>query len=162
MISRGGRGFIPNTSDPILQLISQVNNDDGVGNVTDADGNKILNGEDKFLAELGMMQGLNTNYSHSNKWVGYFPLANVLGKRYSNLELNLTRFSIPQMVMGSTTTAFKGYQFEFPTKVMDADTKEINIEYIVDEKWQNYKALFLWCSAFEGQINQVADTSNVE
>jgi hypothetical protein len=41
------------------------------------------------------MQGLNTNFSHSNKWVGYFPLANVLGRKYSNLELNLTRFSIP-------------------------------------------------------------------
>jgi len=81
------------------------------------------------------MQGLNTNFSHSNKWVGYFPLANVLGKKYNNLELNLTRFSIPQMVMGSTTTSFKGYTYEFPTHLLDAETKEIVIEYIVDEKW---------------------------
>ena len=66
------------------------------------------------------------------------------------------------MVMGSTTTSFKGYSFEFPTHVMDADTKEIVIEYIVDEKWMNYKSLYTWCSATEGQINQVADTSNVE
>jgi len=45
---------------------------------------------------------------------------------------------------------------------MDADTKEIVIEYIIDEKWQNYKALFKWCSAFEGQINKVDDTNDVE
>ena len=83
-------------------MIEKINNDDENGTVTDADGNKILVGDDKYLTELGMMQGLNTNFSHSNKWVGYFPLANVLGKKYNNLELNLTRFSIPQMVMGST------------------------------------------------------------
>lgn len=107
------------------------------------------------------MQGLNTNFSHSNKWVGYFPLANVLGKKYTNLELNLTRFAIPQIVMGSTTTSFKGYSVELPTKVLDADSKEIVLEYIVDEKWQNYKALYKWCSATEGQVNRMTDVSDV-
>ena len=153
---------IPNTVDPILQEIDRLNKGDGLGSVVDADGNPVLDGQDRFIAELGRMQGLNTNFSHSNKWVGYFPIANALGSKYSNLELNLTRFSIPQMVMGSTTTTFKGYTFEFPTKLMDADTKEIVIEYIVDEKWQNYKALFKWCSASEGQVNPVADTADVE
>ena len=86
---------------------------------------------------------------------------NVLGKKYNNLELNLTRFSIPQLVMGSTTTTFKGYSYEFPTKVIDAESKQIDLEYIIDEKWANYKALFKWCSATEGQINQVIDTSDV-
>ena len=108
------------------------------------------------------MQGLNTNFSHSNKWVGYFPLANVLGKKYNNLELNLTRISIPQMVMGSTTTSFKGYTYEMPTHLLDSDTKEIVIEYIIDEKWQNYKSFFKWCSATEGQLNSVVDTSDVQ
>lgn len=66
------------------------------------------------------------------------------------------------MVMGSTTTTFKGYTYEFPTKIIDADTKEINLEYIIDEKWLNYKSLFTWCAATEGQINKVIDTSDVE
>lgn len=76
-------------------MIHKINEDDGLGSVSDSDGTNILEGEDKYLAELGAMHGLNTNFSHSNKWVGYFPVANVLGKKYSNLELNLTRFSIP-------------------------------------------------------------------
>jgi hypothetical protein len=54
------------------------------------------------------------------------------------------------MVMGSTTTSFKGYKFEIPTKLIDSETKEIVVEYIVDEKWQNYKSFFKWCSATEG------------
>ena len=108
------------------------------------------------------MEGLNTEYAHSNKWVGYFPISNVLGKKYSDLELSLVRFSIPQMVMGSTSTQFKGYTYEIPTKLIDADTKEITLEYLVDEKWQNYRSLFKWCSAAEGQINPVADTQDVQ
>lgn len=88
-------GVISNTTDPILQMIQKINNDDNFASFTDANGNQILNGEDKFIKEMGMMHGLNTNFSHSNKWVGYFPIANVLGKKYSNLELNLTRVAIP-------------------------------------------------------------------
>ena len=163
---RPGSGAIPNTTDPILQLIDDINREDGPGGtngaLVDADGNKVLSGEDKFLAELGRMQGLNTSFSHSNKWVGYFPLANVLGKKYSNLEMNLTRFSVPQIVMGSTFTSFQGYQLELPTHLLDSDSKEIVIEYIIDEKWVNYKSLYMWCSATEGQINKVADTSSVQ
>lgn len=64
--------------------------------------------------------------------------------------------------MGSTTTTFKGYSYEFPTKVIDAETKQIDLEYIIDEKWANYKALFKWCSSTEGQINKVIDTSDVQ
>lgn len=149
-------------TDPILSLIAKINAEDDKGSLVDAHGNEVLTGEDKFLREMGLMQGLNTNFAHKNKWVGYFPLANILGKKYNNLELNLIRFSVPQMVMGATQVAFKGYTYQIPTKVMDADTKEIVIDYIVDEKWQNYKALAKWCSATEGQLNQVTSTSDVD
>jgi len=92
---RRGIFSIPNTTDPILLALDEINREDGNGTITDGEGNEILVGMDKYLQELGLMQGLNTNFSHSNKWIGYFPLANALGKKYSNLELNLTRFSIP-------------------------------------------------------------------
>ena len=39
------------------------------------------------------------------------------------------------MVMGSTSTQFKGYTYEIPTKLIDAESKEITIEYLIDEKW---------------------------
>jgi len=39
------------------------------------------------------------------------------------------------MVMGSTSTSFKGYEYEFPTKLIDAGSKEITLEYLIDEKW---------------------------
>lgn len=55
------------------------------------------------------MYGLRTDYAISNKWIGYVPIENVLGNKYKNLELHLTRFSLPQQEMTSTTASYKGY-----------------------------------------------------
>ena len=107
------------------------------------------------------MMGLATDYANSNKWFAYFPLESNLGKRAQNLELHLTRFSLPQMVMGSMTVPFKGYQKEMPTKVMNAESKELTLEYIVDSNWNNYKCLFKWMSGIYGTINPSIDISDV-
>lgn len=39
--------------------------------------------------------GLDTNLTNSNKWFAYLPIENVLGKKYNDLTLHLTRFSLP-------------------------------------------------------------------
>ena len=143
----GGTGSIPNTTDQIQEEIDKID--------------EPYNHVPKDPQILGMT-GLNTDYAHSNKWWMYVPVANVLGKKYSNLELNLVRCSIPQILMGSTTVSFKSYQYEFPTHVVDPDTKEITIEYLIDEKWYNYRSLYKWCSGMEGQINKVIDTQDIE
>ena len=65
------------------------------------------------------------------------------------------------MEMGSTETSFKGYSYQFPNHVLDSGNKQLTLDYIVDAKWINYRSLFKWCSAFEGQINSVIDTSDV-
>jgi hypothetical protein len=101
--------------------------------------------------------GLNTNLTNSNKWFAYLPVSNVLGKKYNDLELHLTRFSLPQMVMGSMTASYRGYQKEMPTKIMNAETKELTFEFLIDEKWENYKALYALMSGTEGNINKVID-----
>mgnify|MGYP001771833846 CR=1 FL=1 len=41
------------------------------------------------------MMGLNTNLANGNHWIAYFPLEDLLGKKYRNIELHLTRFSLP-------------------------------------------------------------------
>ena len=130
-------------SDPVQEKIDEINRGDREPGIY-----------------VPSMNGIDTEYAHGNHWWGYFPVSQVLGRKYSDLELNLTHFAIPQQVMGSTSASFKGYSYEFPTHLLDADQKEITIEYIVDEKWRNYRALFKWCSAFEGQINRVIDTSD--
>ena len=54
------------------------------------------------------LMGLDTNLTNSNKWFAYLPIENVLGKKYNNLTLHLTRFSLPPMTMGRMTVPFKG------------------------------------------------------
>ena len=99
--------------------------------------------------------GMGVNYAAANQWYAYLPLENILPAKFKNLNLHLTRFSIPQMEMGSRSVSYKGYQKEIPTKIMDADSKQLTLEYLIDEKWENYKALYAWMSGTLGNINPV-------
>lgn len=103
-------------------------------------------------------QGLNTNRAINNKWIGYIPLENALGKRFRSLELDLTRFTVPSIDVGTTTTSFKGVTVELPTSVINADSREITFEYFVNEDWYNYKALYYWASGL-GKINPVVKSA---
>jgi hypothetical protein len=86
----------------------------------------------KTTLDLPPTNGLNPTYASGNKWVGYIPIQNILGKKWNNLELNLLRFSIPQMEMGAASSFFKGYEYYIPTHVMDGGSKEISFDYIID------------------------------
>lgn len=59
------------------------------------------------------------------------------------------------MVMASTTVSYRGYQKEIPTKLMNAESKELTFEFLVDERWENYKALYALMSGTEGNLNKV-------
>lgn len=59
------------------------------------------------------------------------------------------------MTCGSATVSFKNYSMEVPDKTIDAETKEITVEYIIDDKWQNYKSLYLFASQ-TGIINPIS------
>lgn len=104
---------------------------------------------------LPQTKGLNVNLANSNKWFAYFPLESVLGRSYSGIEMHLTKFSLPQMEMSSTQVSFRGYTKTIPSKVMNPDTKELTLSYLVDADWQNYKALYLWMCGTEGILNPV-------
>lgn len=100
---------------------------------------------------------MEVNYANENKWFAYWPLEDVLGKKYKNLNLHLTKFSIPQLQMSSMEVSFKGYTKEIPGKVLMPDTKELNLEYIVDSNWENYRSLYAFMSNINGTINPVSE-----
>ena len=97
---------------------------------------------------------MDVNYAVANAWYAYLPVESVLGSKYKNLNLHLTRFSLPQMSMQTTTVSFRGVNKEVSTKVFNPDDKTLTLEYIVDEKWQNYRSLFAWMSCPTGVINK--------
>lgn len=101
--------------------------------------------------------GLGTNYAATNLWYAYLPLENILGKKYSNLDLHIKRFNIPQLEMGSMETPYKGYKKQMPTKVLNSEAKELTLTYIIDEKWHNYKSLFAWISGINGTLNPIVN-----
>lgn len=115
----------------------------------------------KTMNMLPNLNGLNTNLTSAKQWYAYFPIESILGRKYNGIELHLKGFSLPQMTMGSTTVSYKGYQKEIPTKVMNAESKELTLTYLVDEYWQNYKALYLWMSSTAGNINNVVSGESI-
>lgn len=92
----------------------------------------------------GDYQGLNTNYAIENKFICYIPLENIYGTTFRNLELNVTRWTLPHLNVGSSSVQFKGYTYAVPTGIMDAEDREVTIEYIIDSEWKNYTALYSW------------------
>lgn len=121
---------IPITEPKIVEVVSQKQNDTIMANTK----------------QLPNLMGLGTDYAVTNKFVMYIPIQNVLGPEFKAIELNLTRFSIPQVLIGSTTVSFKGYSAEIPTGVINPDTKELTFEYIVDANWNNYRSLYCWAA----------------
>ena len=100
---------------------------------------------------------MDVNYANENKWFLYYPIEDVLGKKYKNLNMHITKFSIPQLMQSSMEFSFRGYSKEVPTKVLISGTKEINIEYIVDSNWENYRSLYALISNINGTINPISD-----
>ena len=103
------------------------------------------------------LYGIGTNYATANKWIAFLPLENVLGPRYKNVDLHLTRFSIPQITMGSMEVAYKGYKKQIPNKLIDSETKQLTLEYLIDENWNNYRQLYLWMSSLIGNLNPIVE-----
>ena len=102
------------------------------------------------------MFNMEVNYANENKWFAYYALEDVLGKKYKNLNLHLTKFSIPQLMQSSNTVSMRGYEKEIPGKVLMPSTKEVTLEYIVDSDWQNYRSLYALISNINGTINPVS------
>lgn len=115
--------------------------------------------ETQKTSDSKLYEGLDRHAAISNKWIGYVPLQSVLGKEYGNIELRLTRFSMPPLQIGSSSVSYKGYSIEVPTHLMNADTKEITWEYIVDEDFENYSALYAWASGI-GNIVDIGEENN--
>ena len=40
---------------------------------------------------------------------------------------------------------------------MNAESKELTFEFLVDERWENYKSLYALMSGTEGNLNKVID-----
>lgn len=108
-------------------------------------------------SERPQIFNMDTNYANQNKWFAMLPIEDVLGKKYKNLNLHLTAFSIPQLMQSSITTSFKGYEKEMPGKVLIPSTKEVRLEYIVDADWSNYRALYAFLSNINGTINPISE-----
>ena len=60
-------------------------------------------------------------------------------------------------MQGTTSVSFRGYSKEMPTKILNPETKEVTLEYIVDSDWSNYRSLYAFMSSINGTLNPVSN-----
>ena len=89
------------------------------------------------------MSSSNLNLATQNKWLTTIPLTRILDD-VSDLSLNLTTFSIPQVDINAVNVSFKGIPVELPGNVIQPDGKELTFNYLIDSEWKNYKMLYSW------------------
>lgn len=126
-----------------------------------ADENQQNAVEDTDIVSDPQIFGMDVNYATQNKWYATYQLEDILGKKYNDINLHLKSFSLPQLMQSSTTVSFRGYEKEIPAKVLISGTKELTLEYIIDQNWKNYKALYALISGINGTLNPIT-TENME
>lgn len=112
------------------------------------------------LSDSQLYQGIERHAAITNKWIGYVPLQSVLGNEYKNLELRLTRFTMPSLQIGSASVSIKGYSVDMPTHILNSETKEVTFEYIVDEDFENYVSLYSWASGVGNYVDLGDETDD--
>jgi len=63
-------------------------------------------------------------------------------------------------MQSSMEASYRGYTKEIPSKVLIPSTKEVVIEYIVDQHWDNYRSLYAFISNINGTLNPVSEDEN--
>lgn len=109
--------------------------------------------------------GLSPSNANSNKWICYLPFKTVLGDSFLDLELQATQFYLPAIDVTPTVVAYQGYSIKIPAAgLMNAGDKTLKFQYIVDDEWRNYSALYVWSSKFAqygNVIDKVAQTAQL-
>ena len=88
-----------------------------------------------------MMSTNQLNYAVQNKWIADIPVSMIL-ENTGDISLNLTTFAIPAVDINAVTVNFKGTSIETPGSVVQASSKELTFNYIIDSNWANYKVLY--------------------
>jgi hypothetical protein len=94
----------------------------------------------------------NTNAAQ-NKWIADISLSR-MSVDFKDISLHLANFSIPELLIGSTSIQYKGTALEIPTKVIQPENRTITFSYMIDISWDNYFALYQWA-------NLIGTTENV-
>lgn len=88
----------------------------------------------------------------SNKWYADVPL-DIISKEFKPYRFELQDFTIPKIVVGSTTISYKGVDIEVPNHIFNGSDKTTRFTYLIDENWESYLALYQWANCFNSIDN---------
>jgi len=104
------------------------------------------------------MPTLNTvNYLTNPKWLATVPMG-ILFPEAKDINLNLIQFDIPDLIIGATEASYLGYEIQYPTGLIQPDTKELTFNYIMDVSQNTYRMLYNWSRVYTDHILDIIPT----
>ena len=105
------------------------------------------------------MKANTINFSTTNRWIACIPFKKINPNLTTDtIAFNLTNYSLPEMVLGTTLTQYHGYEIEIPTHIR-AQTKELTFEYMLSEDFHQWKVLYTWVNKIADEIGSGANTN---
>lgn len=85
------------------------------------------------------------NLASQTRWLAILPINIMLkSEKTRALSLNLTKFDLPEVEIGSTTTSYAGYTVEIPTGVVNPGEKSVTFSYLLSSDLYQYRMLHKW------------------
>lgn len=96
-----------------------------------------------------------------NKWYADIPLS-IISKDFKDFTVQLQDFTIPRIEVGHTTLPFLGVDVSVPNRIFNANGKETEFKYLVDEDWESYLSLYQWANCYQSIDNPTPEDKVIE
>jgi hypothetical protein len=91
------------------------------------------------------MQNVDSqNLATQTRWMAILPVNQIFPQERKALSLNLTKFDLPEVEIGSVSVNYLGNFVEIPTKVIQPTAKTIQFSYLVSSDFYQYRILHKW------------------
>lgn len=91
-----------------------------------------------------------TNFASNLRWVASIPF-NALFPNDDDVQLSLTQFDIPDIEIGSVSVAYRGYEVEEPTGMIQSGEKTCTFSYLIDTDMYSYWMMYKWANMYTNQ-----------
>lgn len=96
------------------------------------------------------------NLATQSRWMAILPVNQIFPSERKSLSLNLTKFTLPEVTIGSNEVRYQGSFMEVPSRIIDPASKTLEFTYLVSSDFYQYKMLHKWAQFIAYNANQPA------
>jgi len=87
------------------------------------------------------------NLATGSKWIAEIPFSSIFTDVKLNVNLNITKCTMPGMNSLPTETSYQAYKVSVPSRVQAMESRDLVLEYILSSDYNQYILLQRWINA---------------